>query len=530
MDETMNEAEKKQGFPKKLIAIIVVAILVIGGSVAAYVMLNLSDKEKYFLAEKESMDFIVDKVEERYQPELDWLEQAEENPTESAVELSAEYNDPTAIGIGGITPQEIINNATLTFTSQTDMEKKQIASEIKGSFGDMEVDDIHFYLTDEKVMVGLPFLKEILQVKSDDIGNLLHEADPVTFTGEENPDFNTLFEGNVLSEEDEAYLNKEYVEMIYDKLSDSAFKASDETVKVKGDSIDTEKIALHLSEKEVKDILATTFEKMQKDDRLKEIILKQFEMQQFGMSANLMQDEFDDFTAELDTALEKAQDGLDDFQIPDGLTSTIWTKDKFIVKRDFSVELGPSKDELASLSINGTQSLEDASQTFDYDLGFADEYDEGTMTVTGDLSTNDDKASDSIKLSIEDTEIAYDGKSTLKDGKRDFERVFSIDDAYSGGGKLIWSGKANYEKDQMNAEHDLSIDAPAMGITQDMFALHIKNSGKTIKGVEMPKKEDNIKDLGSMNIKELMDYFEADVTPKAQQWIIGLMGAGAMGF
>src|SRR5690625_6718003 len=83
MDETVNDGTEKRGFPKKIIAIIVIAVLVIGGSVAAYVMFNLSDKEKYFLAEKKSFEFMADKVEERFQPELDWLEQSKENQTRS---------------------------------------------------------------------------------------------------------------------------------------------------------------------------------------------------------------------------------------------------------------------------------------------------------------------------------------------------------------------------------------------------------------------------------------------------------------
>lgn len=532
MDETVNDGGKKRSFNKKVIAIIVIAIIVIGGSVAAFVMLNLSDKQKYFLAEKKSLDFMIDRAEDRYQPEFDWLEQTEDNPTESAVQLSADYNDPKGGNIGGMNPQSIINNATLGFTTQMDMNNKQMAAEMQGSFGDLEVDDIHLYLTDEKVMAGVPFLDEILQIKSDDIGDLLHEADPESFTGEENPDFATFFDKSVMSDEDESYLKKEYIGMIYDELPDGAFKATDETIKINDDSIDTEKLTMHLTEDEVKEILQATFEKMQQDDRLKEIMQDQFEAEQFGLPADVnpeMQNEFNDFINDFDTALDEAQEGIKDLHIPDGVTSTIWKKDKLIVKREFTADIGLSKDELVSLAVDGTQSLKDNQQTFDYHFHYADDDDEGTMQLTGDLSFDDDEISDSIKLSAAGNELTYDGSSTLKDGKRDFERIFSVEDSQGEGGQFIWTGNTSYEKDKMSAEHKLSADAPAFGITEDMFTLNIDNSGKTIKGVDMPDK-DNVKDIGGMSSEDLDNYFETEVAPQAQQWLFSLIGAGAMGF
>src|SRR5699024_2162360 len=216
--------------------------------------------------------------------------------------------------------------------------------------------------------------------------------------------------------------------------------------KINDESVDTKKMTMHLSEDEVKDILKAIFEKMQKDDRLKEIMQEQIQMQQFRMPADASLDmNFDEMMNDFDDALKEAQDGLKDFKIPDGITSTIWTKDKLIVKREFSVEMGPTKDQLAKFTVNGTQKLEDNNQSFDYK--------ESSASVTGDFSTKDDKATDSIKLSAENMELAYEGNSTLKDGKREFERQFSIDDQYGDSGKLIWTGNANYEKDKMSTEH-----------------------------------------------------------------------------
>ncbi|HLR41036.1 MAG TPA: hypothetical protein VK091_05125 [Virgibacillus sp.] len=188
--------------------------------------------------------------------------------------------------------------------------------------------------------------------------------------------------------------------------------------------------------------------------------------------------------------------------------------------------MGPSSEQLATLVVDGTQSLKDEQQTFDYDLTVTENHNEETVTITGDLSSEGDKSKDSIKLAVDGMELGYNANSTLKDGKRDFEREITADGAGENG-KIIWTGNANYEKDKMSSEHNISFDGPELN--QDMFALHIKNDAKTIKSVDIPE-EDNVKDLGSMDANELMDYFETEVAPQAQQWMMGLLGGGAMGF
>lgn len=100
MDEIANNEGKKKGGISKVLIAFIVAILVLGGSVAAYVMVKTSAKERFFLAEKESFEFMTDKLKDRYQPEMDWYEQSEKNPTETAIQLSGEFNDPNASGYG----------------------------------------------------------------------------------------------------------------------------------------------------------------------------------------------------------------------------------------------------------------------------------------------------------------------------------------------------------------------------------------------------------------------------------------------
>ena len=526
----MDESVKKKGFSKGLIAVIAAAILVVGGAAAAFVLLNFSAKEKFFLAEKNTFDFIVEKAEERYEPELSWIEQTETTPTESTIELSAEYNDPNNFGTGGIgtvDPAQIINNSAITITGAADMENKQASAGLKADIGGVEIDDINFYITSEKVMVGLPFLEELLQLKDEDFGGLLKEIDPNTFTGDETMNLENLFEGSngFLSEEDLEYFNEEYAKMIYDELPEDAFSSEDETIKVNGESLDTEKITFHLSEDQLKEILTKTFDKLEKDEKVKELLREQMALQ-FGPTP--MESDIDQFINDYETAMADAKEGLKDFQIPDGLTAISWINDDLIVQRDFSIEMGPASEELVSFSVKGSQLLEDATQFFNYDLSFADSYDEGSVNISGNLSWKDNKADDKISLTAEETSLSYEGTETLKDNKREFERTFSVEDPSAGGGSLIWAGNATYDNDQMNSEHNISVESPEL--SQDMFALHIKTDGKTIDGVDIPE-DDNVKDLGGMSADEIMNYFENEVTPQMQQWMFGILaGSGNLGF
>jgi len=179
-------------------------------------------------------------------------------------------------------------------------------------------------------------------------------------------------------------------------------------------------------------------------------------------------------------------------------------------------------------AINGTQQLTDEEISFVYDFNFEDNIDEGTLTIAGDSVSKDDLVTDSLKLVVEDVEIAYNGEESLKDGKREFERVFSFGDPYMGDASLYWSGNSTYEKDQMNSEHEFSVEAT--GVDRDLFTLHAIIDGKQIKDVEIP--EDNIKDLGSMTIDEIETYIQEDAAVQFQQWLMGIMmsAGGDLGF
>ncbi|WP_404453791.1 hypothetical protein [Oceanobacillus kapialis] len=524
MDETVNNTpEQKKGVSKGLIAIIVAAVLVVGGSVAAFVLLDNSAKAQYLLAEKNSIEYIGETFKERYQPEMEWLETSKENPTESTVELSAEYNDPygsTGYGMG-MDPSQIINNSTITLTTAADMEGKKISTELAASMAGIEIDGVQFHVTAEKVLLGLPFINDVLQLKDEDLGPLLKEVDPETFTGEESMNLEALFEGT--NSEDLEYLKEEYGKMILDELPEDAFEQTEESIDVQDQSLDTEKITMQLSEQQVKDLIVTVLEKMKDDEKLKELIREQMSLQQFG--STMATADIDQVISDFESGLEDGINEIDKLSIPNGLNSTIWVHDDVIAQRDFSVEIGSTEnDNTVALNVKGTQLLEDTQQTFNYDFSYDDGYSEGTMNLTGDFAWEDNQATDSLALTFGETVLSYNGEETLDGNAREFERTFSMEDPMSGEGSLIWSGNSNYEEGQMSSEHSFSVSSPQ--VSQDMFTLHATTEGQTIDSVELPS-EDNVKDIGSMSVEEINQYFETEVAPQFQQWASELLYGGS---
>jgi len=148
--------ETKETKPKsnkgKWSIIIIVAIAIIGGAATIFFLLPGSDKETFFLAEKESYEVLSDEVEERFANELEWAEMSEENPTESKIELSAEFNDPNSFG-GVSQEEEIINNSTINITSQADLEAEKIFADIEADVAGMTFDDIRFGLTGDTMLL-----------------------------------------------------------------------------------------------------------------------------------------------------------------------------------------------------------------------------------------------------------------------------------------------------------------------------------------------------------------------------------------
>ncbi|GAA0438013.1 hypothetical protein GCM10008983_13670 [Lentibacillus halophilus] len=508
----------KKGIPKKITAIIAATVLVVVGGIVAFSLMNNSPKTQYFKAETNTLEFMNENVTTSYQPEFDWAKTTKEKPTENTVTLSGNYNGPPSSGMG-ISPDQIINNSKLQLTTQTDKENKQLATDLQVNVAGIELKNINLYLDDDRLMLQLPFMQKTLQVKDDDLAQLMENMN-LTFNGE-SIDFADFFNhvDDLLSEDDKSYLREEYLQMIYEELSDDSFESANESVKIQDNSIEAEKLSLQLSEKEVKDLVSALLEKVKKDDRVKDIIK---DLNGYSTTlASASENNADPILKNYEKNIDKAINSLEEIRMPEGITSTIWVKDGLIVKRESAISMGAQNGKLVDLSMNGTQVLNDTTIDLDYTLAAND----NAITVKADMSNQDNELENSVSISADGADLSYQGSSTLKDGTREFEREISVNGTGPNQtGSVIWTGEASYDNDRMNSEHNITVETPTLPQALNMVSLTVSRDAKVIKQVDKPE-DNNVKDLGTMSPSELRNYFRTTVAPQYQQWLTEIMGA-----
>src|SRR5699024_12015554 len=117
-----------------------------------------------------------------------------------------------------------------------------------------------------------------------------------------------------------------------------------------GESIKAEKITMHLTEEEVKDILSSIVNKMSNDDRVKEKLDDLYNLFDIGDSIDPTGDyDVEDFIGEFEDSLDEVIDEINELSIPDGLTSTIWANKNLILQREFILNIGTSDSELVKI-------------------------------------------------------------------------------------------------------------------------------------------------------------------------------------
>lgn len=520
MKEQGSTVHKKSAFVKNLTAIIIIFLIISGGIALAYVTsgnTTKTAKEQYFTAEKESIDLYIDTFKNRYQTELDWLNYAQENATETALDFSLKYdarfvNDDFGMGLNF---NDILDNTRLTLKTQRDVKAKELATGLELNLSGLKVDDFDFHLTDDAIMLGLPFLDEVLKYSFEDLGMLLGEEEPA-LTEEDVKRFSDIFfnqNGGLLTEADKIYFKKEYAKLFYDSISEDAFTTTEDTIDVHGQSIESEKIVLHLDEEALIDIFVTMLDRLESEDKIQEILERQL------ASIVLTETDWNNFTTEFEDGVKMLKEGVKGLHIPDGLTSTLWLDNDHIIQRDFEMTMGPNPNDLITFSVYGEQLFEKEQQIFNYTFAVEDEIDESAMTISGDLFWDGKELNDTVKLDAEEANIAYTARETVDKKNREFNREFAVTDAYNDTFVLLWSGDSAYEKDEMASEHILSIDDP---YNDETIGLQVDINSKRIKNVDMPT--DNIKDLGDMSETELMDYFDNKVADRFEQWLVKLIG------
>ena len=493
----------KSNIKNRVLTILLLFVFVIGGGVAALVLTSNSPKEAYFLAEKETFNILNEALSDRYKEEIHWNELQQTKPTEQTITVGADFSLPqTTEPNASFNPAQLLSHSALTITAQTDLEQEKMAVDLQLNVAGMKVEGFQLYLNEEMMNMNFPFMDETVQLQYEDTGTVLHQLDPLIFTGEETFEFGDLFGKNAV--EGTQYLHK-YGALLYEKLPEEAFTLTDETIDLNGNSINTEKIELRLTEKQVIDVFTYLLQQMKEDEAFKQWAEKQFSSLYAA----------DGKKTDMDTVLEEWLQMLPNWKMPEGFTSTIWTKDNLIVKRKLQFEYAPETKQYLYLTLEGTQNWTKEEQTMDYVFDFGDAYSVGTIELNGSLSWKEGKAEDDMQMQFGPYLLAYQGEEKSTDGEKEFVRNFTIEDGNTSQ-TLSWEGTAHYDADRMEGEYTIAMKDNKT--EQQWFGITVDQKAKEISEVVIPSFPNTI-DIGNMEPEERKEFWEKDFMAKFQQWI-----------
>lgn len=502
----MSRVEENKGPSKSIIIAIIIGVLLIAGGASAFFIFSKTPKEQYFQAEIKTMLHAKDLVEDRYADELKWNTKKGNSVTESTYDLSLDSSD---LDDFGEEIMQILDNSTVSLRVATDPKKKNMEAEVSASIMGISVDDFKAYVTDEKLIVSLPFYDELFQLKDEDFGKFIKTFDE-DYSGSEELGLADLF-GNegILTESNRAYLQEEYMVYLYDSIPDTAFTTEEEEISISGETFKTDRISMVLTEAEVKTLLLDLLEKAKKDPKFEQLMKES--LNNLLQSANYTNET--ELPYEYDEVLKSLIDNVNSLQIPDGLTSTIWNASNIIVKRDLELSIGETAENIVTLRIDGTQLLDNETQVWDYNFTTVNlNGEDNSLFFKGDLSFDDGESSDQITL-LDDYEkgLKYTGKDKLEGNERSFNHTIEfVSEFYNP--SLSWNGDSLYAKDSMSVEHAFTLQ-----IRESEFNLYVNEKGKIIKKVSLPGKKEPILNLGEMD-QESLETLMDDLSSSIESW------------
>jgi len=473
------------------------------GGFAAYQFFVNTPKNNYLLAEKGEIDYFTEVIEDRFENELEWYEQTQTNAVESSYTLTADVNDPSLSSMG---LEQIINQSEITMKTQLDKEKEYSSADISGDITGFEFEGIFGYMDADTAGVTFPFIEEYITLNETDAVSFINTIEPGSMDEDTEVDYSDFFTSGSLSEEDIEYIQDEYTSFIQEELPDDAFSSVSEDITVGGEEISAEKLTMALSEKQIQEFLSNLYTKLADDEELAEMLSVEF-------MASTTPEEGEQFISDFNETLREAAEDVKEQEFPDGLTSTVWTNDDHIVKRDFNATFVDS-GETVPIEITGEKVVSDEGEEFNYKL-----YSEGEgIDIEAALNESEDGSSDYIEFSgTQDSEVV---KLAMDKTTGDTDET-NIQVDFPGGFEgetvsLFWDIEGTYEGDQMSGKHTLYADDGAT-VSKDNFAVNIEVTGSTLNEVEKPEAEKTV-DLGSMGEPELEKYFN-EFGEKFTEWI-----------
>ncbi|WP_221567025.1 DUF6583 family protein [Alkalihalobacillus sp. TS-13] len=331
------EPSQQPGKSKKPILISLAVIVLLGISGTVYAMFfNLSPKETYFAAEKNTMEQTQESFNKTFAVNEDVNKKMIEEPSKSTLTLGLKSID----GLQAIDPNmamfaSMLNDVKLSMSAQLNPEKNEGLAELKAGMGGTEFIKAEAYQSEDLTGLNVPLLyNNYLYLNNDQFGKVMKKFDPA-YQGPEEID-------NVVKMQLEAMRNQEKYEEHADEYGKFLLeKIKDENVTEKsGVEFQGKKytqLTLALSEKETKDILKALIDKVREDEELLNFLIEANGNTAFTAPGM----ETADMKETIQTELKKASDNIDQVKIPDGFKSVILIdKNEVIVKRDVDFKIG----------------------------------------------------------------------------------------------------------------------------------------------------------------------------------------------
>ncbi|HLR65395.1 MAG TPA: DUF6583 family protein [Pseudogracilibacillus sp.] len=507
MEETAS-TQKQNKMKKWLIIGLIVALVGAGIYIFA---LKKSPKAQYFLAELASMEQMTDFFDNRFKLEKSWSEYQQHNPIGMQLDVSGNYRDHGLYYF--LEVEEILNNTELSLEAEWDHKNKLASMTAMPNIMGAKLDAATFAINENELMIELPFIKDVLALKDEDINEYIRMFNNGYSDGPQ-VDFTSIFDK--ASQDDlMAKVLENYGQFVFDYLSDDSFTAVDERINVNGQNMKTKRITLQLDEREVQEFLKELLYEMRSDDESLDMLANVFAYTS-GENQEVIK-------SDIKEALADIQKELKHVSFKNGLTSTVWIHNKTVVQRE--LELGIQDEYTDSIIvIDGEQTVNKEGLDFDYELTLIDNMHdaEAGIELEGAFSRDARDADDYVTLYFDlgyDESLAffYEASEQLDGKEKNFDRQIGLraddEEAY-----VDWSGYYAFDEGRFLSDNTFSLDGPSMDIPD--AALQINVEAEKIRGVTLPDKN-KVKNIGNMSAEELDDYLYEVIEPGLESWFMG---------
>lgn len=484
---------------KTIVLYVVIAALLVGGTLSAFAMFFKSAKYSYLNAEKNNIASWQGLLTERYAEDLKWYDYSLTKKMNSNAEMNIHVPEAlaqTSEDDFGMNPLAFVNTASLLVSSESDMKNTVMNNTFTLALAGTEAGSVDFDVNKHDLTISSDFTTPI-KISDTKINELMTSDDMP------NPgiDFEKIFSGqtNALPLEDTNYLTSHYSSLVINNLDDKLFAMDKEDATVYDKNIKATKLTVTLSDEDMKKLTKAIVNEVANDEKTQDILKRyirdnalQFDMDALEVEAQLNQ-MFDD--------LADAEADIDEMDFPKQLVSTIWVdKHDTIVKRDMTLTV----DDDMNFTLVGERNIDGANSQFEYT---AAQNDETIYTINGALNFDGKEVNDTVALYTDFFTLTYNAEEKIdKDKTRNFSRSFTFEDSagmVGSNGAFVWDGTQTSSKEAMTSENVMTFSADVLA--DEVITLTINSDAKLVKKVE-PRVFDNVVDFNGKSADDINAY------------------------